>query len=231
MKKLVSRVLTLACMIAIFAAPGFISGRLYAQEGQGPGGPGRMGGRMGFGGGTPTIGTLTEVTSDHLTLKTDSGEVYKVLVSSNTRFVKDRQPVQASDLKVGDMIMAMGKADESAKTVGAFMVAVVDPERAKQMREMEANYGKTWIAGKVTAINETKITITGRNNTTYNVVVDENTSFRKRRDSITLADIKVGDTIRAMGAQKDGAFAATQLNVVDMGPRGGMMPPPQQQPQ
>lgn len=228
MKKLVSRVLTAVCILAVFAVSGITISPLHAQEGQGPG---RMGGRMGFGGTPPTMGTLTEVASDHLTLKTGSGEVYKILVSDNTRFMKDRQPVQASDFKVGDTVMAMGKVDESAKTVGAVMVAVVSPEMAQRMHEMEANYGKTWLAGKVTAINETKITITGRDNATYNMVVDENTSFRKRRDSITLADVKVGDMVRATGAQKNGAFAVTQLNVMEMGARGGMMPPPQQQPQ
>jgi len=40
--------------------------------------------------------------------------------------------------------------------VGAVVVLQLDPERAKQIREMEANFGKTWLMGKVTAINETK---------------------------------------------------------------------------
>lgn len=223
MKKLVSKTLMAVCLLAAFAVPEMLSGWLHAQEG--PGGPGRMGGR--FGGGAPILGTLTEITSDHLTLKTDSGQIYKVMISSNTHFMKDRQPAQASDFKVGDMIIAMGKTDESAKTVGAFMVGSIDPERARQMREMEASYGKTWLSGKITAINETKITITGREDKTYTLVVDENTSFKKRRDSITMADIKVGDMIRATGAQKNGAFTVSELNVMDMGPRGGgMMPPP-----
>jgi preprotein translocase subunit YajC len=218
MKNFSRKLLTAACMIVALVAPGITTGLLHAQDAPGPRGTGRMG----FAGGGGTFGTVTEIASDHLTVKTDTGETYKVLVSVNTRFVKDREPVQSSDLKVGDVVIAMGKPDESAKTVGAVMVAVLDPERARQVRDMQANYGKTWLMGKITAIDETKITITGRDNNKYNLVVDENTSFRKRRDSITLADIKVGDMIRATGAQKNGSFAATELNVMEPGqPRGG----------
>ncbi len=76
----------------------------------------------------------------------------------------------------------------------------------------------TWLQGKVTAIKETTITITGMlDNAPHTVVADENTTFRKRRDPVTLADIQVGDTIRVEGAMKDGVFAAASVNV------GGMM--------
>jgi hypothetical protein len=217
MKNFSRKLLAAACMLMALAAPGTITGLLHAQDAPGP----RGAGRMGFAGGGGTLGTVTEIASDHLTVKTDTGEAYKVLVSANTRFMKDREPVQSSDLKVGDVVIAMGKPDESAKTVGAVIVAVLDPERARQVREIQANYGKTWLMGKIIAMDETKITITGRDNNKYNLVVDENTSFKKRRDSITLADIKVGDIIRATGAQKNGSFAATELNVMEPGqPRG-----------
>ncbi|HTD54552.1 MAG TPA: hypothetical protein VK670_04170, partial [Silvibacterium sp.] len=50
-------------------------------------------------------------------------------------------------------------------------------------------------------------------NVTQTIVVDENTSFRKRRDSITLADIKIGDNISARGSLQNGNFLATVLAV------------------
>jgi preprotein translocase subunit YajC len=205
-------------MIIALVAPEIITCPLQAQDAPGSKGPERLG----FGGRAGAFGTVTEITSDHLTVKTDSGETYKVLISPNTRYTKDREPVESSDLKVGDVVIAMGKSDESAKTVGAVIVSVLDPERARQVRDMQASYGKTWLMGKITAIDETKITISGRDNARYNLVVDENTSFKKHRESITLADIKVGDMIRATGAQRNGGFAATELNVMDPGtPRGG----------
>jgi len=141
------------------------------------------------------------------------------------------QQIKATDIKVGDSIAAMGDVDASAKSVGATGVMLLDPERAKQMAQMEADYGKTWLMGKVTSINETKVTVTGGpDDTAQTFVADENTTFRKRRDPITLGDVQVGDMVRVEGAVKNGVFTATTVS--DMGvpgegrvPRNG--PPPQ----
>jgi hypothetical protein len=128
------------------------------------------------------------------------------------------QQLKPSDIKVGDVIGVMGDIDAAAKSAGAMVIALVDPERVKQMRQMEANFGKTWLEGKVTAINETNITLTGMlDNAPHTVVADENTTFRKRREPVTLADIQVGDSIRVEGALKNGVFTAASVNV------GGMM--------
>jgi hypothetical protein len=146
------------------------------------------------------------------------------------------QAIKPTDIKVGDAIAAMGEVDATAKSVGAVAVFQIDPERARQMREMQANYGKTWIMGKVTAIDGVKVTLMGSiDNTAHSFVADENTTFRKRRDPITLADIQVGDTVRAEGAIKDGAFLATAVNAMSPPPggtpsvpRNGVPPPPPQ---
>jgi hypothetical protein len=196
-----------------------------------------MGGFLG--GGQGVLGSVTEVAADHYTIKTDAGETYIVHFSPNTRIVKQgarqgqgrrqaggddadtseqRQPPQSlkpTDIKVGDFITAGGEMDSAAKSIGAVFIVQVDPERAKQMREMQANYGKTWLAGRITAINDTTITIDGIvDHAPHSVVVDENTSFRQRRDSITLADIKPGEQLRAEGAMKGGVFVATTVTAM-----------------
>ena len=97
---------------------------------------------------------------------------------------------------------------------------------------MREGLGKEFIAGKVKAIDGTNITVDRVDGQTQTIAVDENTSFRKQRDSITLADIKVGDQIMGRGALKAGVFVASQLNVGEPGrmmmggPRG-----PRRQPQ
>jgi hypothetical protein len=210
-------------------------------------------------------GTVTEVAADHYTIKTEAGETYVVHYSANTRILKQQPrahsegagrgeggarsggeggpgggnpptPLKSTDIKVGDAIAAMGDVDATAKSVGATVVMQIDPERARQMREMEANYGKTWLLGKVTAIDGVKVTLMGvADNTAHEFVADENTAFRKRRDPITLADIQVGDTVRVEGAVKGGTFLATAVNA--MGPPPGGTPnvpragPPLSQPQ
>jgi hypothetical protein len=136
------------------------------------------------------------------------------------------QAIKSTDIKAGDVIEARGEVDATAKSVAAVSVALVDPERAQQMQAMVANFGKTWLMGKVTGIDGVKVTLTGSlDNAAHIFVADENTTFRRRRDPITLADIQVGDTVRVDGAVKDGVFTAGSVG--DMGamqarePRGG----------
>jgi preprotein translocase subunit YajC len=132
------------------------------------------------------------------------------------------QEIKATDIKVGDAIVAAGDIDATTKSVGATRIVQLDPDTAKRMQEQAASFGKTWLGGKVTAINGTTITLTGAlDNAPHTVAADENTTFRRRRDPITLADIQVGDTVRAEGAIKDGVFTATTVSI-----GGGMGGPP-----
>ena len=65
--------------------------------------------------------------------------------------------------------------------------------------------------GKVTAVHELRITIERAGDKQAQIVaVDENTSFRKHREDVTLADVKVGDTISAEGALHADTFLADQ---------------------
>jgi Cu/Ag efflux protein CusF len=160
-------------------------------------------------------GDVTAVSGNTITVKTTEGEVYTVSTGPNTRFRKQRDQIAISDLHPGDMIAAMGDKDAKAHTVGAMYVMVMDKARYEQM---QAEFGKTWTAGTVQSISGTNITIKRTDGVTQTVSVDENTTFRRRRDDITLADIKVGDEINARGALHNGAFVATQVSEG----RGGM---------
>ena len=198
--------------------------------------PGQRGGRGGWGGmsgGDGITGTVTEVAADHYIIKTDGGETYTIHFSANTRIMKQTarqrgegggnppQTLKSTDIKVGDAVAALGEVDAAVKSVGAVVVLQLDPERAKQIREMEANFGKTWLMGKVTAINETKVSIFATvDNAAHVFVADENTIFRKRREPITLADLQVGDRVRVEGAVKDGTFVAASVTVMGMPPGG-----------
>ena len=137
------------------------------------------------------------------------------------------QTIKATDIKVGDAVGAMGEMDAATKSLGAVMIVQLDPERAKQMEEMRANYGKTWLQGKVTAIDGVKVTVQGMmDNSPHSFTADENTVFRRRREPITLADIEVGDMVRAEGTLKDGGFTATSVSVMGMARDEGAPPPP-----
>jgi len=227
-----------------------LQGQAAAQEPGQAGGPssGWRGGMRSMGdfpgGGQGVLGTVTEVAPDHYTVKGEDGAVYTVHYSVNTRIVKDTagrrgpggrqrgedggerqppQPLKPTDIKVGDVITAGGEMDASAKSLGAVFIVQLDPERVKEMQEMRANYGKTWLAGKVTGVEGTTITIEGIiDHAKHAIEVDENTSFRKRRESVTLADIQPGMQLRAEGALQGGGFRATTVTAVE--PRGNRGP-------
>ena len=206
-----------------------------AQEGPPQGGwRGGQGGGMGLGRGVG--GTVTAISGSTITIKTEDGDTYQILTSANSRIMKrvDRQPepVKLTDIHVGDAVMAGGEVDAKAKTVGAVFVMVLTPEQAAQAKKMREDFGKTWTAGEVTAIKDLDITIKRRDGVTQTLSVDENTSFKKRDESITLADIQVGDMLRATGALKGSSFLAATVNVGRMGGPGaeGRGTPPGQAP-
>jgi hypothetical protein len=180
---------------------------LAQEEGEGMG--------QAFGRGNGVRGTVTAAAASSFTIRTDEGDTYQVLYSPNTRLMKDRQPIAAGDIHVGDMLMAAGIVDAKARTVGAVFLVDID---ANEVRNARAAFGKTWVMGKVTAIHELKITIERAGDKQAQVVaVDENTSFRKRREDVTLADVKVGDMISAQGALHADTFLATTLRIMPPG--------------
>jgi hypothetical protein len=162
--------------------------------------------------------------------------------------MRDRQPVKLADVKVGDGAGAMGELDASTKTIHALFVTVMDAEQVKKMRE---GLGKVYIVGKLTAIDDVKLTVLRNDGVSQVIEVDEGTSFKRGGrqvvsmlngsgpvgnigggrgagagsgsgagsgfggESITLADVKVGDMVAGQGALKNGVFVPTELSVMD----------------
>jgi hypothetical protein len=214
-----------------------VHGIVWAQGGQDD----QREDRPAFAGGQMVRGTVTAA-GDHLTVKTETGEVYQVVVSENTRVTRDRQPVKLADIKVGDGVGAMGVLDAATKTVHAVFVGAVDAEQVKKARE---GMGKVYITGKVTAIDmdALKLTVMRPDGVSQVIGVDEGTSFKRGGrtmaavvngsaaeggaaggrgagnegggESITLADVKVGDSVAGRGAVKNGLFVPTELGVMD----------------
>jgi len=249
-----------AARLLLIAAAVALPTMVLAQDEQdGP----RQGGVV-FAGGQMVRGTVTATAADHLTVKTEAGEVYQVALSANTRLTKERQPVKVADIKVGDAVGAMGVLDAPTRTVHAVFVGVIDAEQVKKARE---NMGKTYITGKVTAIDmdALKLTVMRPDGVGQVIGVDEQTSFKRGGrgmaamasgagvvemgvgpgggrgmgagagtpgsgtsaeagkgagnggggESITFADVKVGDTVAGRGGLKNGTFVPTELGVMD----------------
>jgi hypothetical protein len=214
--------------------------------------------RGGFGGGQAVQGTVTAATANKLTIKTDAGDSYDVFVTDTSRIMRSGQAIKLSDVKPGDSVTARGTVDASAKTVQAMMVMDVDAATVAKAKE---NLGKTYITGRLTAIDadNLKLTVMRTDNVSQVIAVDEGTSFQRGTrgvaadvaaaggmaggmggfggrggqragaqaaappapESITLADIKVGDAVMATGTMKNGVFTALKMGVQEPGAGGG----------
>ena len=184
-------------------------------------------------GGAMLRGKVTVVTASAITMRSETGEPYQVTATTNTRIMRDRQPIKLADIRPGDGIGAGGVMDAPKKTLHAVFIAVID---AEQVRKAEAELGKSYILGHIHAIDELKLTIQRPDGVKQVIAVDEGTSFRRGGgrglggpgpgtapatakvpdgESITLADLKIGDSIAARGALKAGVFVPTELHVFD----------------
>jgi len=203
--------------------------------GQGPQGGPQGGMRMQMGGGT--AGTITEIKDNALVIKQLNGETATVNLSEKTEYRKERQPAKLADLKVGDTVMVRGERAEGAWN--AQMVGVVPPEMVQRfaqgggpggrgpgggMMMMAEGLGKEFIAGEITAIDDTRLTIKRVDGETQVIELDETSSLRRRGGiSITLPDVKVGEQVVGRGALKNGVFVPAVLTVGEFPPQMRMM--------
>jgi hypothetical protein len=184
--------------------------------------------------GENVIGKVTAKTKDSLTITPMmGGDPVTVKISDTTRVTKERQPFKFEDIKIDEVVFARGEL--KSNTMQAAMVGVVNPEMVQRFQQgggpgggqnaggfNREDLGKKFIAGEVKAINETKLTIARPDGQTQEIEVDENTSFKKGAESITLPDIKVGDFVRGRGEVKDNVFTPKEL-IVGRGQMRGMM--------
>lgn len=204
---------TMVCLVAIMAVA-FLHASAQPQE------------RMNMPPGDNVVGKVTAVSKDSLTVTPlMGGDAVNVKVSDTTRVAKDRQPFKFEQIKVDDVIFARGELKNNS--MQAAVVSVVNPEMIQRLQQSGAGggpgspiggfnreeLGKKFIIGEVKAINETKLTIGRPDGQTQDIEVDENTSFKKGGESITLPDIKVGDFVRGRGELKENVFVPKELIV------------------
>lgn len=156
-------------------------------------------------------GTITAIDKNQLSLKTAEGKTVTVNLSNETRYRKDVQPAKLEDFRVGDAVMVGG--DPAGDNAWNARFVMTRGMGGQQMREA---LGKHFIAGEIKAIKGTNLTILRVDGETQTIAVDENTSFRKQGESITLADFKAGDHVFGRGELKNGTFVAAVLNGGDL---------------
>jgi hypothetical protein len=177
-----------------------------------PPGGGRNSGRGGAGDGHGTIGKITAIHGNSLQVRRPDGSTVAINLTDKTEYRKDRQPAQLSDFKVGDFVMARGdeNADHSvtaqslggrSANVGAGVMGA-GPGGGAAFGEM----GKDFVAGVVKSVDAPKLTVLRVDNVTQTLELNEDTSLRRGRESITMADIQPGDHIVVRGGFENNVF-------------------------
>ena len=220
-------------------------GSLAAQQNSPPAGQDQ--GHRGMGGPPPVLGTITSVGVDRFEIKTTDGSTQTVMVNDQTHFRQRQegqqqpQELQLEDLKVGDHVMVRGtpNADKQVVAVG---VNRVTAEQFQRFQSFAAGGGPsgpggpgggqmegTRAGGEITAIKGNEISVQSRRSGERVIVVNDQTTFNKEGQTVTLKDLKVGDRIFAMGKEVDGKFVATEVHSgrPGGGGRGGWQGSPQ----
>lgn len=169
--------------------------------GPGPGFP--FGGfdAFGFGRGGPGFGfgdiTITTISGSDLSLKTADGWTRTITVTADTTITRAGTAIKVTDLKVGDEIrFAQTKNDDGTYTVTKIQLVLPS------------------VAGQVTAVDGSTITVKRFDGTTQTIHVDASTTYTVAGVTTpTLSDIKVGAFIVAQGTQgADGSLDAEAVH-------------------
>jgi hypothetical protein len=172
-------------------------------------GHGRMGGHGGFGlarGGGG--GTITQISGSTLTLRTQEG-TETVSTSGSTQFMRDRQSIALTDLKLGDVVRVIPDA-ASAKpatpgtgTITASRIVVVEP----------------MLAGRVAAIDGNIVSLVGRDGRELTVTLTDATRYFNGAQGADRAAVTVGSHVVAAGSQD--SLTHLTASTVTVLPAGG----------
>lgn len=188
-------------------------------------------------GATRAVGTITAISGNTVTLKTDAGSEIAIQVEDQTRMVrtepgqkdlKNATPIHLPDLQVGDRILVLAKPSADGKTLMAAAVVAIKHSDVEAKQEQERqDWQKRGIGGLVSAADPASGTITitagaGPTKRTVAIHATSSTAFRRYApDSVkfddakpsSLGEIKPGDQVRARGTRNaDGTeFAADEV--------------------
>lgn len=211
-------------LLAIVFAIVIFGGFDMAQEPMAPGGGGatqRQGGGwgQGEGGARSTFGKIASIASGTLTISKQDGSTVTVKLTEQTEFRKDGNKANAADFKVGDMVLVRGEenADHSisARVIGTRSGGGANGGAGGAGARMMGTLGKDYVAGEIKGIDAPKLTILRTDNVTQTIELNEETSLRKGRESVTMADIHIGDHVVARGAVQNDAFVPKGVMVMN----------------
>ena len=171
-------------------------------------------------------GKITAIRDGGLDLTRPDGANVTVKLTDKTEYRKDRQSAKLADFKVGDMVFIRteGNGDQDLTAVVVAGRTGGGPGGQGMGGHGAANYaqsgfmggelGKDFVFGEVKSVDAPKITVLRPDNVTQTLELNEETSLRKGRESVTMADIQVGDHVFVRGAVPNNAFVPKMVMVI-----------------
>ncbi len=144
------------------------------------------------------LGKVISTSGSQLVVTQQDGLNVTVNTSASTTYAEAGQSVPATDVGVGTVVFVTGTVSSDHNQVDATTIEIVLPT----------------VAGRVTDVAGTTITITGFDGTVETVTTDSATVFRNQNGTTTIASVAKGDLLQASGRPGSGnTFAAATVFV------------------
>jgi Domain of unknown function (DUF5666) len=166
-------------------------------------------------------GKITAINDGALELTRMDGSSVAVKLSDKTEYRKERQSAKLSDFKVGDMVFIRveGEGDQNLTALVVAGRTGNGPGGSGMggpggMMMGGRELGKDFVFGEVKSVDAPKIIVLRPDNVRQTLELKEETSLRKGRESVTMADIQVGDHVFVRGAVQNNAFVPKMVMVI-----------------
>ncbi len=162
----------------------------------------------------PLVGKITSVQESSLQVHSAEGNSVTVQLTSKTEFRKDRHPAKRTDFKVGDFILVRGEENPDHSWTAEVIGARSMNQGEQGGRFAQGTLGKDYVVGEIKFIDAPRLSVLRSDNVTQTFELTEDTSLRKGRDAITMADIQPGDHVFARGTSQKDAFVPQTVVII-----------------
>jgi hypothetical protein len=163
----------------------------------------------------PVFGRIVAIQDGVMKISRPDGSEATVKITSTTEFRKDREPAKLKDFKVGDGVVVRGEENPDYSFTAQMIVGRNgNGPNGPNRQNPVGTLGKDFVIGEVKALDPPSITVMRTDNVKQTFELNEDTSLRKGRESVTMADVQVGDHIFARGALQDNQFVPKTVTVI-----------------
>ena len=168
---------------------------------------------------TPGLfGKIAGIGSGSIQLTTPDGTTVTVKINDKTQYRRDRKAAKLQDFKVGDIIFVRldekAGSEPTAQLIGSRSGVGPEGSRGPGGGMMMGEIGKDFVVGEVKSIDAPKLTVVRPDNVTQTLELTEETSLRRGRESVTMADIQPGDHVFVRGSVQNNSFVPKSVMVI-----------------